>query len=159
MGIHIRRVGIEEIDLLMAWRMEVLREVFSIAPERSLAGLEAANRRYYEEELPSEGHIACLASANGEVVGCGGICLTRELPSPDNPTGACAYLMNVYVRPSKRGRGAGSAIVRWLVGEAKARKIPKIYLETTPKGRGVYGAAGFTDMPDMMRIPLGGDRV
>ena len=54
-----------------------------------------------------QGPLACFAYVGNEIVGCGGICLYQEMPSPDNPSGGCAYLMNIYTRPEFRGQGVG----------------------------------------------------
>lgn len=154
-SIEIRRAGVADLDLLMEWRMMVLREVFCI-PENGqidrMDRLERANRAYYEAALPGDGHVACFAYDGEEIVGCGGICIYQEMPSPDNPTGMCAYLMNIYTRPTSRGRGIGEAVVRWLVGQAKQRGITKVYLETSGAGRKLYEKVGFSDMEDMMQM-------
>ena len=120
--------------------------------ERSVTELESENRRYYQTELPQGGHIACFAYVGEEIVGCGGICLYHEMPSPDNLNGKCAYLMNIYTRPQFRGHGIGNRIVRWLVEQARQRHISKIYLETSNKGRPLYQTIGFADMKDMMKL-------
>lgn len=150
-----RRAAPEDIELLMEWRMEVLREVFSIPPEQPQDGLEAENRRYYQEALRTGSHIACFACIGGEVVGCGGVCLYREMPSPDNPNGKCAYLMNIYTRPQFRRRGVGMAVIGWLVEQAKRRNIAKIYLETSEAGKRLYTGLGFIPMPGMLKLPAG----
>ena len=137
---------------LLAWRMEVLHEVFALPAEADTAALEAANRDYYERSLAAGSHVACLATAEGRAVGCGGVCFYEEMPSPDNPNGRCAYLMNIYVRAPFRGRGFARRIVRWLVGQALARGVSKIYLETTTAGRSLYAGLGFRDMKDMMKL-------
>ena len=152
MEIQIRQATIQDTDLLMQWRMEVLREVFSISPDRSVTELEAENRRYYQEELPRGGHIACFACMGEEIVGCGGMCLYDEMPSPDNPNGKCAYLMNIYARPQFRGCGIGHAIVRWLIGQTEQHGVSKIYLETSEDGRPLHREMGFREMPDMMKL-------
>ena len=152
MEIQIRQATIQDTDLLMQWRMEVLREVFSISPDRSVTELEAENRRYYQEELPRGGHIACFACMGEEIVGCGGMCLYDEMPSPDNPNGKCAYLMDIYARPQFRGCGIGHAIVRWLIGQTEQHGVSKIYLETSEDGRPLYREMGFREMPDMMKL-------
>lgn len=72
--------------------------------------------------------------------------------TPDNPTGHCAYLMNIYVCPEHQGHGTGKRIVRWLVGAALSRGIKKIYLETSEAGRLLYSVLGFSDMKDMMHL-------
>ena len=140
---------IKDIDLLMEWRAEVIRHVFGVSPGE---GLLEANRRYYESHIADGSHVAYVAEYDGEKAGCGSICLTEELPSPDNPGGKCAYLMNIYVREPYREHGVGHAVVERLVAEAGRRGCGKIYLETTAEGRGLYESAGFRDLPDMMKL-------
>ena len=151
MEFTIRQAGINDLDTLMAWRTKVLREVFALPEEQDTAELEKANRDYYQTMLSSEGHIACFA-CNEEIIGCGGICLYREMPSPDNPSGRCAYLMNIYTRPEFRGQGVGEKIVRWLTKQAIERGITKIYLETSDSGRKLYQKIGFSPMTDYMKL-------
>lgn len=150
-GLVVRKAGLDEMETLLAWRMEVLREVFSLPPDEDLGELERANRAYYREALEAGGHIACFA-VREEIVGCGGVCLYREMPSPDNPNGMCAYLMNVYTRPGSRGQGVGEAVVRWLVDQARRRGATKIYLETSESGRGLYRKLGFAPMEDYLAL-------
>ena len=135
--------------------MEVLREVFSLPQTQPTEKLEAENRRYYQTALQTGGHIACFACLDGAIIGCGGVCFSREMPSPDNPSGECAYLMNIYIRPQCRGRGAGEALVKWLVGQAAGRGVPKIYLETSEAGKRLYRKLGFVPMQGMMKLPPG----
>lgn len=144
--IELRRIT--AIPTLMHWRAEVLESVFGEKPDRRLL---VANRRYFREHVPSGSHIAFVAAVDGDDAGCGAICLYDEMPSPDNRTGRCAYLMNIYVRPAFRHRGVGHAIVGRLVEEARLRDCGKIYLETTGAARSLYTGEGFRAMPDMMK--------
>lgn len=139
---------ITSLPTLMYWRGEVIEHVFGHKPDRRLL---VANRQYYRKHIADKTHIAYVAILDGEEVGCGAICLTDELPSPDNPSGHCAYLMNIYVREPYRNQGVGHAIVSTLLNDAKAQSCGKIYLETTDAGRSVYESLGFTDLPDMMK--------
>jgi GNAT superfamily N-acetyltransferase len=74
------------------------------------------------------------------------------MPSPDNPTGKCAYLMNVYVRPKYRGQGYGRQIASWLVDQARQRGITKIYLESSECARMMYRKMGFKEMKDYYKL-------
>lgn len=141
-------VKITDLKKLLLWRAEVIENVFGQKAEESL--LEE-NRKYYEKHLADGTHIAFVAVKDDTEVGCGALCLTEELPSPDNPNGLCAYIMNVYVRLPYREQGIGHNIVRHLLDAAKARDCGKIYLETTSEGRPVYQSIGFKEMPDMMK--------
>lgn len=139
---------ITAIPTLMHWRREVIEHVFGVAPS---ARLLVANRRYYREHVADGTHLAVVAATDDIDVGCGALCLSEELPSPDNPSGRCAYLMNIYVREAYRGRRIGHAIVRWLVNRARETGCDKIYLETTDGARSLYQSIGFQPLPGMMR--------
>ncbi|MCD8295239.1 MAG: GNAT family N-acetyltransferase [Clostridia bacterium] len=149
----IMQAGVDGLEELLDWRMEVLREVFWMSPhDPRLPALRDANRNYYETAIPAGSHIACYAVLDGKKVGCGGVCLQRELPSPDNPSGVNAYMMNIYARKECRGHGIGHAILEWLISKAKEKGAGKIYLETTREGRPLYSSLGFEDMWEMMKL-------
>lgn len=139
---------ITAVPTLMHWRSEVIEGVFGVAPSKRLL---AANRRYYRQHIADGSHVAVVAEADGEGVGCGAVCLTEELPSPDNPSGRCAYLMNIYVREAWRRRGVGHAIVRRLIEIARESGCDKIYLETTDGARSFYRSIGFNELLGIMK--------
>ncbi len=152
MNIEIKKAKFDDIELLIKLRMKVLSEVFSIPSNQSLKNLEHENRIYYQNTLSKDEHIACFAYIDNKVVGCGGICFYRELPSPDNINGNCAYLMNIYTRPEFRGQGIGGKIVNWLVQQAQNKKVMKIYLESSEYGHSLYQKLGFHDMYNYMNL-------
>lgn len=132
----------------MHWRREVIENVFGTEPSKRLM---VANRQYYRRHIADGTHIAIVASTDDTDAGCGAICLTEELPSPDNPSGRCACLMNIYVREEFRNRGVAHAIVRWLVNKARQLGCDKIYLETTDMAQPLYRSIGFNDLPGTMK--------
>lgn len=138
---------ITSLEELMKWRREVIANVFGTMADEAL--LES-NRRYYMTHIPDRSHIALVASIDGIDCGCGAVCFSEELPSPDNPDGKCAYLMNIYVREAYRNIGIAHRIVRRLLDLAAERGCDKIYLETTDEGRPLYQSLGFRNMTDMM---------
>lgn len=152
MSIEIRRAGIDDLEQLMEWRLETMRAVFDLPAGADTKEQEIANREYYRSALPSGEHIACFAADCAQIIGCGGLCLYREMPSPENPSGRCAFLMNIYTRPAFRGQGTGRKIVDWLVGQAKRQGITKIYLNAAPRARPLYARAGFVDMQGYMEL-------
>lgn len=139
----------------MLWRAEVIESVFGSTPS---AELLRANRSYYSHAIRSGTHIAVVAGECVTDMGCGALCLQQELPSPDNPSGRCAYLMNIYVRPEHRQKGIAHDVVRWLVQYAKDAGCGKIYLETTDAGRRIYEDLGFVDLKGYMKYEENDDR-
>ena len=139
----------KDLAELLKWRREVIATVFEKEPDTSLM---AQNEDYYLHHLADNTHLAFIAIHDGEEAGCGSICLTDELPSPDNPTGRCGYLMNIYVRKAFREKGVGHSIVKKLIEEARAKDCHKIYLETTSIGRSLYESLGFRNLPDMIKL-------
>lgn len=146
MNVTIREIT--AIPTLMHWRKEVIENVFGVVPSKRLL---VANRQYYLKHIADGSHIAVVADVDGEDAGCGAICLSEELPSPDNPSGRCAYLMNIYVRDEFRLHGVGHFIVRWLVEKARELGCDKIYLETTDGARSLYKSVGFKELPGIMK--------
>ncbi|MCD8086531.1 MAG: GNAT family N-acetyltransferase [Clostridiales bacterium] len=154
MEITIRKADSSDLEELMRWREVVLREVFSIPAGEDMTALLAANRAYYRTALETGEHIACFASAGETLVGCGGLCLYREMPSPDNPGGKCGYLMNIYTLPALRRQGVGKKVVQWLVQEAKRRGAEKIYLEASEQAYPLYRSLGFQDMKGYLKYDM-----
>lgn len=146
MNVTIREIT--AIPTLMHWRREVIENVFGVVPSKRLL---VANRQYYLKHIADGSHIAVVADVDGEDAGCGAICLSEELPSPDNPSGRCAYLMNIYVRDGFRLHGVGHSIVRWLVEKSRELGCDKIYLETTDGARSLYKSVGFKELPGIMK--------
>lgn len=142
------RATLHDLDKLMRWRKAVLSEVF--AGDEISEFLLAANRKYYELSLNESAHIACFALEGELTVGCGGMCLQLEMPSPDNPSGITGYLMNIYVSPGFRGRGHAHEIVKWLISRAKELGAGKIMLESTAIARKLYQSFGFKDAEGYM---------
>ena len=122
-----------------------MADVFGSPPTESLI---AANAEYLEHTGAYDFYVAEI---DGEPVGCGAVCYSREMPSPDNPSGRCAYLMNIYVREAWRRRGVGHAIVRRLIEIARESGCDKIYLETTDGARSFYRSIGFNELPGIMK--------
>lgn len=148
--VEIRRLT--DIDALVRWRMEVLRCVFADADSPDWDALEEAGREYYSRHNLPDDNVTVIASVNGIDEGCGALCMQEEMPSPDNPSGRCAYLMSIYVRDAFRRRGIGGSIVNRLINEARDRLAGKIYLETSSMGEPLYLHAGFEPMEGMLKL-------
>lgn len=153
MKIEIKKANLQDIPLLITWRVRVLHEVFADSLSVDWNFLEAQNEAYYIRHLAENDHTAFFAlNEQSEVVGCGGICYQAEMPSPDNMTGLCGYLMNIYTVPEIRGRGVGRKIIEALIADARARNTGKIYLESSEAAKDLYEEVGFSPMKDYYQL-------
>lgn len=148
--LEIKQVSEDELGLLLDWRIEVLREVFSVPVSADMSKLRSSNEDYYKKSLTNGSHIACFAQLDKEIIGCGGVCLYQEMPSPDNLSGLCAYIMNIYVRKAHRRKGIGRQIIQWLIDRTRSQGITKIYLESSKIAISLYKDIGFVPMEDML---------
>lgn len=154
MDLHFKIATIDDMELLLETRMEVLRDVFTLPADEDLSALREANRIYYSEKIPAGEHRALFAYAGEEIVATGALCFQQEMPSPDNPQGLCAYLMNIYTRSPFRKQGIGALMTDELVKHARQKGAGKIYLEATSAGRKVYENCGFLSLEDYLYLPI-----
>ncbi len=152
--VRIEKADLKDLPLLLEWRMRVLREVFSLPETEDLSALFDGNKRYYERHLKSGSHTACFVflEDTDTIIGCGGICYQEELPSPDNESGTCGYLMNIYTLPEYRKKGVGERIVQFLIEDARKRGTGKIYLESSKDGWELYHRLGFREVEGYLKL-------
>ena len=77
-----------------------------------------------------------------------------ELPMGSNPTGRCAFLMNVYTAPEYRRQGVAARVVRACIEDARARGAGSLLLESTQMGEPLYRSLGFAPAKGYMRLSL-----
>ena len=150
MNLRFEKGTLANIDCLMKAREIVLREVFSLAPNKNIDAILEANRNYYLVAFKHDTHIAFVSFDGEDFVGCGDMCLQHEMPSPDNLSGKCGFVMNIYTHPDYRKQGMGRKMMQTLIDEARSRGIEKLTLEASHAGRKLYASCGFTPFEDCM---------
>lgn len=153
MNIEYRRASLDQLDLLVETRIEVLRAANRLDDGADLSEVEAQSRDYYLRALRHDTHTGYLAFDGEDFVGAGGVSYFRVMPTCHNPTGWKAYVMNMYVRPEYRRRGIAARMLDMLVADARARGICCIGLEATDAGRPLYEKYGFIPAGSEMELP------
>ena len=136
MGIDIRRLGPGDEDVLAALAREA--DDFDLSgasqPEAPLASPEAA--AYLSDPMV----VHWVAEEDGLVVG-ELLCHVLRLPSGN---GRELLLYAVGVRAARRRRGIGTALVREMLGWARAERIDVVWvLADNPGAEAFYVACGF----------------
>ena len=153
MNVSYQRATLEQLELLVQTRIEVLRAANLLDDTVDMSAVEQTSRAYYREALSDGTHTGYLATIDGAFVGAGGVSYYRVMPTYHNPTGQKAYIMNMYVRPAYRRRGIATRLLELLVDDAHARGISCITLEATDAGRPLYAKFGFVPMAHEMELP------
>ena len=153
MSIEYRRATPDMIDLLVRTRIEVLRAANGLSDDVDMSRVAEESRDYYALALADDTHVGYLAFDGNRFVGAGGVSYYRVMPTYHNPSGAKAYIMNMYVRPEYRRRGIATQMLDLLVQDARSRGIVEITLEATDAGRPLYEKYGFRPMKRDMELP------
>lgn len=154
MDLIYRQAAMEDLDLLVKTRIEVLRAANGLDGTVDMSEVEEQSRDYYRKALADGSHVAYLVFDGEELAGAGGVSFYRLLPTYHNPTGENAYIMNMYTRPAYRRRGIAYRTLDLLVAAARERGVSRITLEATRMGRPLYEKYGFVGLGDEMELPL-----
>ncbi|MDO5337902.1 MAG: GNAT family N-acetyltransferase [Eubacteriales bacterium] len=152
MGFTYKKAGLNDIELLVKTRIEVLGAANHLGDEADMSVVEYQSREYYKEALTAGTHIAYLVFDEKRFIGTGGISFFRVMPTYHNPTGWKAYIMNMYTKSDYRRKGIAYHTLEILVEEAKKRDVKHISLEATDMGRPLYERYGFTKMDHEMEL-------
>lgn len=153
MELRYKRAEIEDLDLLVETRVEVLRAANKLAADAGLEEVKEQSFLYYKEALGDDSHIAYLIFDGSRVVGTGGVSFYRVMPTYHNPSGRKAYIMNLYTAPEYRRRGIAYRTLDMLVRAARERGVTAISLEATEMGVSLYEKYGFVKMTNEMELP------
>ena len=146
------KATIDDLDLLVETRIEVLRAANGLGDNVDMSEVRRQSYEYYQEAILNETHVAYLTFDGDRFVGAGGISYFRVMPTYHNPTGRKAYIMNMYTSPDYRRRGIALRTLDLLVADARQRGITAISLEATQMGRPLYKKYGFVKMNDEMEL-------
>ena len=147
--IRYRRAGCEDVSLLVELRKTVLIAANSLVEDTDLSHIDAACEAYFAD---GEKHTTFLALDGDKVVGVGSVDYHTEMPTVSNPTGKCAFLMNIYTVPEYRHQGIATHIVEQLIEDARAKGTGSVMLEATAAGASLYRRLGFEDVQGYMRL-------
>lgn len=149
---NFRKATIEDLDILVATRIEVLRAANRLDASVDMSEVERQSRDYYSKAMANGSHTAYLVFDEDKFIGAGGVSYYRVMPTYHNTSGEKAYIMNMYTASDYRRQGIAYKILDLLVQDAKSRGITAISLEATDMGRSLYEKYGFVKMNDEMEL-------
>lgn len=154
MNIHYRKATLEDLEVLVRTRIEVLRAANKLEADTDMSEVSRQSHLYYQNALSNGTHTAYLVYDGSRFVGAGGVSYFQVMPTYHNPSGNKAYIMNMYTHPDYRRKGIAYRTLELLTEDIKSREITSISLEATDMGRPLYEKFGFTKMKDEMELVL-----
>ena len=100
-----KKATIEDINILVETRIEVLRAANKLDAAADMKEVEKQSYEYYKNSLKENTHTAYLVYCGDKFIGAGGISYFRVMPAYYNPTGYKAYIMNMYTVSEYRRKG------------------------------------------------------
>ncbi len=152
MNLTYKKATLEDMDILTATRIEVLRAANKLSDDVDMSEVKKQSYDYYNKALRNGTHIAYLVFDKSRVIGAGGVSFFQVMPTYHNPSGKKAYIMNMYTSPEYRRRGIAYKVLDMLVKDAKSMGISAISLEATVMGLPLYEKYGFTKMKNEMEF-------
>lgn len=151
MDLIYKQATIEDLDLIVKERIKVLRAANKLDDEYDMSKVEKESYSYYKKGFEDNNFIYYLVYNNdNKVVACGGCSFYEVMPTCDNNSGKCAYIMNMYTDPDYRKQGIATKILDKLIKEINKRNVYRITLEATDMGRGLYKKYGFVNLRNEM---------
>lgn len=151
--ITFRKIGTDEIPLLVEYRLQFLREMQGPRNAQEEVSIKNTLIEYFQSSLSEGSFIAWMAELDHQPIGFGGMVIQRIPAHFYIPNGLQGYILNMYTIPEYREKGIGAEILRRLVREGRKIGLNRIYLNSTLAGIEMYKRNGFKS-PDFPELEL-----
>lgn len=138
--VTVRRYAPEDLKAVVELWLLLHREAGVGTPQEEPA-LRESFRGYLAEQVEQGTLLVWVAEGDGRVVSTASI-----LRYPIPPRGGKTHegsVINVVTEPRWRKRGVALALMCALIRHVEGSSLRRVWLRTTPSGRGVYTTAGF----------------
>jgi hypothetical protein len=86
MNLTYKKATLEDIDILTATRIEVLRAANKLSDDVDMSEVKKQSYDYYNKALRNGTHIAYLVFDKSRVIGAGGVSFFQVMPTYHNPS-------------------------------------------------------------------------
>lgn len=153
-----RRAGRRDLDRVTALWIALTEYHAALEPLFALReGAEEEVRRIVEAQL-RDPDTACLVQDEGAGAALAGLCIVRVDRAPPVHAEVCrAEITDLFVRPHRRRRGVGRALVESAAAIARERGATRLEVRVASRneaGRAFWEASGFGSFMDVLHRRL-----
>ena len=144
---------LSDIPHLVEHRAAMFREM-DIPAE--FEDMSAATELWLRHAIPSKTYLGWVAqTAQGEVVGGGGLLIIPWPPGPMTMDPRCGFIFNVYTLPEHRKQGLARRLMDAMHDHCRAEGLERVVLNASVFGKPLYDAMGYVESDEpMMRFKL-----
>ena len=143
--IEIRRIDINDVEILTKYRLEYIEEMQGTMIEEYKTVLEGELNNHFKSEMAHDRIFAFMASRGETIISFGAMVIKRIPGDSSKPLYLEGDILNMYTIPDERRKGISSLILQELINEARRRGISKISLHTSKDGEKLYRKFGFSE--------------
>jgi GNAT superfamily N-acetyltransferase len=154
---RVRRATADDAIILATLRYEFRSSIGEAieSPEEFVARCQGWMRERLSSDELWYSWIAETLDEDGPLaIGAVWLQLIEKIPNPVVEKETHAYVTNLFVLESARGRGAGSQLLEAAIDECEARDVDTIILWPTPQSRSLYERHGFATTNAIMARAL-----
>ena len=135
------KANTEHVEWILRHRVEMFRSMGWT--ESDLSSTKTNTQRYLENEWDTENPEVLLKVDGPNIIGGCAVAYYGVLPDNRNPSGKCAYILNMFVEPEHRGKGYATELIRHVISSCKQKGVNKLSLHDTEMSRRIYEKEGF----------------
>lgn len=145
-----RKAEVKDVPQLIELRKKQLVDE-GLSPTNNI---DIELKQYFLASLMNGSLISWVAEDNGIIIATSGVCFYQIPPTYSNPTGQIAHITNMYTKEEYRCKGIASALLKFVIDEAKNLNYKMIKLHASNLGKSIYEKVGFTDSDGYMAMKL-----
>ena len=151
--ISYRRARLDDIEILVDYRIRLLNEVFNHQKDEETETLKKELQGYFSKSIHSKDFIIWLAEYNGKVIGISGIVVWQLPPWYECKSGRLGYIFNMYTIPEARKNGVCTRLLSELIKEAELSGLTYLHVYSSDDSIRIYRKAGFIE-PSLIELEL-----
>ena len=146
----IRLATIEDVDNLVKFRIQLLKETNKNTLNYDWDKYAESLKYYFLDALVNGKAVAFMAEKKSVIIGISIMCFYDIVPLIFNLEGKMALLTDMYINLEYRNEGLGTELLKNIMEHTKKLGHPKVILNATDSGRGLYKRFGFKDITGEM---------
>ncbi|MFX0172314.1 MAG: GNAT family N-acetyltransferase [Candidatus Hodarchaeota archaeon] len=141
--IYFRRATRKDLKALIKYRIALFQEMGNINELSNVESFTKTLEGYFTKAITNNEFFAWVAIINNKIIATSGLVILQKPPSPKNPSGKEAYIMNMYTNPEWRKNGIATRLLEEIFSFLQEINVEKMSLHSTNIGKGVYEKMGF----------------